>query len=149
MSRAGARAAKLLTKDEARRIAANVAKLPELLPRQNNKAHRVLRPVGLSLPMLELLWLFYGFGGLHVHSAPCLTSLLSGGSPRFSSLLSSGSSRFTSLLTTGASRLTTLLATGAPRGSPVFMPFHTGHRLGAWCWSGRCWSGWLCLSLSI
>jgi hypothetical protein len=34
--------------------------------------HRVLRPVGLSLLMLELLWLFYGFGGLHVHSAPCL-----------------------------------------------------------------------------
>jgi hypothetical protein len=40
--------------------------------------------------MLELLWLFYGFGGLHVHSAPCLTSLRSSGSPRFSSLRSSG-----------------------------------------------------------
>jgi hypothetical protein len=93
--------------------------------------------------MLELLWLFYGFGGLHVHSAPCLTSLRS-----------SGSSRFTSLLTTGAPRLATLLATGAPRGASFFTPFHTGHWLSAWrcsswCWGGWCRSDWLCLSLSI
>ena len=36
---------------EARKIAANVAKLPELLLRKKQDAHRVLRPVGHSLLM--------------------------------------------------------------------------------------------------
>jgi hypothetical protein len=84
------------------------------------------------LLMLELLWLFYGFGGLHVHSTPCLTSHVAG----------------------VASRLTSLVATGAPRGSPLFTPCHTGRcwsgwRCSGWRWTGWGWSGWLCLSLSI
>jgi hypothetical protein len=79
------------------------------------------------------LWLFYGLGGLHVHSAPCLTSLRTSGTPRFTPFLAAGAPCFASLL-----------ATGAPRGAPLFTPGHTGHWLSAWCWSG-----WLCLSLSI
>jgi hypothetical protein len=90
--------------------------------------------------MLELLWLFYGFGGLHVHSAPRLTTLRASGAPCLASLFAGG-----------APCLTSLYATGAPRGASFFTPFHTGHRLTAWCWSGRRrsswrWRGWLCLN---
>jgi hypothetical protein len=91
------------------------------------KAHRVLRPAGHSLLMLELLWLFYGFGGLHVRSAPCLTSHLA-----------SVASRLTSFMTTSASRFSSFMTTGAPRLTPV----HAGRSCSGWCWSGWCWSGW-------
>jgi hypothetical protein len=82
--------------------------------------------------------LFYGLGGLHVHSATCLASLLTSGTPRFTPFLAASTPRFTPFL-----------AASAPRGAPLFTPCHTGHWLCAWCWSGWCWSGWLCLSLSI
>ena len=61
-----------------RRGAAGVGRSSPLRPSQGAAQHRLRNrppgsaPVGLSLLMLELLWLFYGFGGLHVHSAPCL-----------------------------------------------------------------------------
>ena len=58
--------------------------------------------------MLKLLWLFYGFGGLHVHSAPRLT-------PR-----ASGALRLTSLVESGAPRLKSFLKTG------MVTTFHTG-----------------------
>src|ERR1700756_2102360 len=58
-----------------------------------NKAHRVLRPVGLSFVVPELLWLFYGLGGLHVDSAPSLTSHLARVAPCLTSLVATGAPR--------------------------------------------------------
>jgi hypothetical protein len=78
---------------------------------------------------LELL-LFCGFA-LHVKviSAPGLTTLHAAGAPCLTPLVATRTSRFTPLVATCA---------------PLLTPFHTGR-----CWSGGCWSDWLCLSFSI
>jgi hypothetical protein len=136
-------------KDEARRIAANIAKLPEFLPRQKTTGPPSSAPGGpfVADVWLELL-LFGGFAGLHVKVitfSPCLTTHVASGAPCLTPLVATRTSRFTPLVATCAPRLT---------------PFHTGRCWSGRCWSGRCWSGrcwsdwlwlwlWLCLSLSI
>ena len=87
---------------------------------------------------LELLWLFHRFSGLHIHSAPCLTSRLASVAPPFTSHLASFAAPFTSLV-----------ATGAPRLTPVHAGRSCGWCWGGWRWSGWRWSGWLGLSISI
>jgi hypothetical protein len=74
-----------------------------------------------------------------------LTTHRATGAPRLTSLLASGAPCFTSLLAGVVPRLMTLL----PTGGLFFTVLHTGHWLTGHRLSGRCWSGWLHLSLSI
>ena len=104
------------------------------------QAHRVLRPVGhfVANGGLELL-LFCGIA-LQVKLItfpPRLTTFHASGVPRLTMFCASVAPRLTTLLLTGLLFLTLLHTV-------LHIVLHTGHWL-----SGRCWSGWLRLSLSI
>src|SRR5215469_5226093 len=121
-------------KDEARRIAANIAKLPELFA--SPKKIGPPRPRrAIANGWLDLL-LFCGIA-LHVKIIAF--------SPRLTTFHASGVPCLTMFCASVAPRLMTLLLTGL-----LFLTLlHTGHRWSGRCWSGWCWSGWRCLSLSI
>src|SRR6516164_9540035 len=126
-------AAKLLTRDDARRIAVNIAKLPELS--LNN------RPTELCAggPFVANGWLdLLLFCGIALHVK------IIGFSPRLATFHAGGVPCLTMFCASVAPRLMKLLLTG------LFLTLlHTGHRWSGRCRSAWCWSGWLHLSLSI
>jgi hypothetical protein len=114
------------------------------------QAHRVLRPMGLSLLTYGSELLLFCDIALHVKLitfSPRLTTHRAAIVPRLTTPRAGVVPRLTTLRATGMPRLTTLL----PTGLLFLIVLHTGHWLSGRCWSEWCWSrsGWLYLSLSI